>query len=707
MSSNVEIIDLFAESNKKMTKKVGSDKGRIKELEYIITSLDTSFDKGDDCINPVTQEIVLDNEYDALKQELFNLAPDSKIFKTITSSITKLGSSKVVHDPPMTSINKCNGTEEEKNQILSKWIKESAMGSKISSVKKEKYDYPDNWFSMSFKHDGIAVSIEYEDGKLVRAGMRSKSGKDGINVTEKMKYVKGVPQTLSDGISCIIRGELETPISVFNRKCDELGDDAKANPRAHTAGSMNLKTAEEMKNRGIQFTAYNILKLDRSPYKTEIERAKFAKDTLNLNFVKTIPFSVKMLEVFEVQHRRLDFLVDGVVVSVNNLQEQENLGKTGNSDAGNPKGKIAWKFKDEIKKIKVKNIVWQTGRTGNITPVLVFDGVQLEGTTVVKCTAHNLGIIRTNKIGVGSIVEIIKSGKIIPKLKRVIRAYGNVDVPSVCPSCGKNTIKVKGSNNALALVCKNKKCPAQNIKNLNHFLTILGVKGIAESTINKLVECGAVQKPADFYRLTVNGLIKLGITKRTSVLIVARVWMIENAEQEKSNNNLLKEIKIRQKNKINIPFAKLFASFGVKNAGREAGRILADNFNQWNSLKSMSQNDFSALDGIGPIMAQEIKSFFEDNIDLIEDVEQFFNIQMVSKKTGKFANQYFVLSGALEGSKAKWKEVIEGQDGVIKNSVGKQVNFVVAGVGSGAKSLKAKKLGIPIITTTELKKMLK
>ena len=579
---------------------------RIKELEYIIETLDTLFHEGAECINPITEEVVLDNEYDALRVELENLCPESKIFKTVTSSKVRASKKKVIHNPAMTSISKCNGTLQEKDIILAKWFAD-----RMETIPAEKYvnktttDYLKQ-FCMSYKHDGVALSIEYENGKLVRAGLRSKSGKDGTNVTDKMQYIKDVPMQLPLPLTCTIRGELETPVSVFERVSEELGPDAKANPRAHTAGSMGHKTALKIKDRGIQFVVYNILNLKDPPYKTERERANWATDVLKLHYIEIVPFSYKILALWEKRHRHIDYKVDGAVIGVNNLKYQEAAGTHGKSDTGNPKGKLAWKFADEVKEVKVKNIVWQTGRIGNITPVLEFDPIQLEGTTVVRCTAHNVGIIRSNKIGIGSRIEIIKSGKIIPKLKSVIQSYGKVITPWVCPSCGNSLEEVKGSNDALALVCDNKACPVQNIKNLNHFLARLGVKGIAGSTIEKLIDLGLLQKPGDFYRLTAVDMCNAGITDRTARLIVARVWMVPDPEQIKDDVDLSAAIGRVVCKPIKMPLNIFFSALGIKNAGREAGRILASHYNSWKEVKSVTEKDLSALDGIGPIMAKEI-----------------------------------------------------------------------------------------------------
>ncbi|NGX64082.1 MAG: DNA ligase, partial [Candidatus Anoxychlamydiales bacterium] len=251
---NDKNVDIFK------NKPVMDPKKRIKQLEKTIKALDISFHiTGNDCVDPFTGEVILDNEYDALKTELLKLNPNSKIFKTVTAASSKTIKNKIVHDPPMTSINKCNGSEDEKKEILGKWLGDCRKMDKNESEQKYLPTWLGKFFTMSYKHDGLALSCEYEKGELKRVGLRSKSGVDGEDVTDKVKYIAGIPQTLKQPITCKIRGEVETSISTFEKVNATLSEkDQKANPRAYTAGSMNRKTAEKMKDRGLRFTAYNV-----------------------------------------------------------------------------------------------------------------------------------------------------------------------------------------------------------------------------------------------------------------------------------------------------------------------------------------------------------------------------------------------------------------------------------------------------------------
>lgn len=677
----------------------------IKRLETIIKTLDTAYHTtGEECRNPFTNEIITDNEYDQLKKKLKQLDPNNEIFTTVFASQEELIGNKIVHNPPMTSISKCNGIQEEKEETLLKWMRDCITNYDINNFEQAEKN---NCFSMSYKHDGIALSLEYENGKLMRAGLRSKSGVDGIDCTAKAKVIKGIPTILSKPLTLTIRGEIETDIKTFAEKNTTLPEkDRKTNPRAYTAGAMNRKTAAEMKDMGLRFIAYNILNFQNPPYKTEIERAKWAEEILGVNFVKTIPFTFKHLNAFEQVHRQLDFMVDGVVISINDLNAQVDLGTHGNRASANPKGKIAWKFADEIKTAIVTSIEWQTGRTGTITPVLNFDGIQLEGTTVSKCTAHNLGIIKKNKIGIGSKIAIIKSGKIIPKIKEIIEAKGEVLIPNTCPTCGEDTREIEGCNSTESLICDNINCPAQNVQNLDHYLKRIGVKGIAESTIAKLCESELVEEPADFYKLTLEDLINIGFKERSATLILARIRMVNAPEQEKDNNFLQLFIhKIKDK-KISIKLETLIAALGIDGAGRELGRILAENYNNFEEIRALTIEQLSSHDGIGHITASNVVKYFQENNDKIDRLLNYIRLEVTKKKTGNLEGKQICLSGIFPGGKNKWKKIIEDNGGKVTSSVSKKIDYLVASDGSGSKSDKARKFNIPIITVDDLEKMI-
>jgi DNA ligase (NAD+) len=681
-------------------------KKRIKRLEKTIIALDTAFETGEDCVD-LDGNIVLDNEYDALKRELLILHPESKIFEEVTAAKTKNSGEVIIHNPPMTSISKCNGSEQEKEEILNKWFKDCLKDFKKGKIEDGKT------FTMSYKMDGLAASLEFEKGELKRMGLRSRDGKSGIDVTDKAEYIAGIPQTLTQPVTCKIRGEVDTPIPEFNKNNEEAenaGEKTFSNPRAFTSGNMNRKTASKIKGKGLRFTAYSVVGIEnptyKTEYKTEIERAKWTSK-LGFHFVKTVPFDYTVLKIFEENHNRLKFKVDGVVISVSNLELQKSLGNSGDKDTGNPRGKIAFKFKDQIKSSVVADVIWGCGRSGAITPVLVIDPIQLEGTQVQRVTAHNVSIIKQNKIGKGSEIEVIKSGKIIPKLHKVIEAKGKLNIPTSCPSCSSPTKIIGGKDDAQSLICTNKEtCPAQNVKNLNHWLKIIGVKGVSGKTIEKLLGVGVIQKIGDFYRLTVDKLMSVGITERTATLIVARIWIIKNAEDIKDNVKLSQMINDKNQKKIKVPMEKFYAGFGILSAGKEAGRILSAEIGDWQKIKTAKVPELEVFNGIGPTMAQEIVQFFQKNKNVVEDVEQYFEFDKVKVIKGKLSGKTFCLSGSLLPSKEFWREQIESKGGQVKSSVGKKLDYLIAGDGSGAKSIKAESQGIPILTVDDLEELL-
>lgn len=695
MSKNIDEVDLFADMHQPVTQNKHQDEAE--RLEKTISALDTAYfgDEGSDCINPFTGEVVTDNEYDAMKAKLKSIKPNSYIFKTVTAAKEKDGVKKVKHFPPMTSINKCNGTEDEKRDILTKWFSESFHTNKKEAV-------------MSWKHDGLALSLTYEKGKLISAGLRSKSGVDGEDVTDKTKYIDNIPQQLSVPISCTIRGEIETHKSVFekmNAKLVENGEEPKSNPRAYTAGIMGRKTAEEIKGTGLSFIAYNILNFNNAPYKTEIERADYAKKTLKLNFVNIEPFDFNKIKEMEKNHRNMDFLIDGIVISVNNLEDQEQLGATGNSVTANPKGKIAYKFADEAKVAIVKDIEWAVGRTGCLTPVIEFaNAIQLEGTMVNRCTGHNLGVILNNKIGCGSKIEIIKSGKIIPKIKKVVEAKGQVIYPQTCPSCGQKTEKIEGADNTLSLVCNNNSCPAQNIRNLNHYLSYISVKGIAESMITKLSESGLVKTPADFYEINISGLENIGITKRMAILTIARIHGIQNPEEEKDNDKLLDKINDVCHKRKKMPMATFFAALGINTAGREVGRILASYYSDFETIRLLSEQQLESIDGIGTVTSSNIVDFFRNNKKDIDRLLKY--IELEKPKQGTLSGKNFCFTGGFPNGKEYWMKLVEEQGGKCQSSVSKKTDYCVEGEDSGSKKKKAEELGIAILDLSKLKKLL-
>ncbi|MFK7768592.1 MAG: NAD-dependent DNA ligase LigA [Mariniblastus sp.] len=698
-----------------------SKKQQADDLERIISHLDTLYEQGIECTHPDTKIEVTDGEYDGLRRQLKALRPKSKLFETATASTVSSAAQKVVHDPPMTSIEKASHEDLEKQEEqLFKWLgKSTAVASekvhggtqlkvKEKTLKGEPVEYPKGYFYQAYKLDGVALAIYYEDGKLARAGLRPRDGINGEDVTDQVRFVAGVPGKLPHKITCSIRGELICKISDFakvQKALSKSGDKLRANPRNHAAGGIRqFKNPEKTKKMLLSFVAYSIEALDNPPYKTEIERYKYCNNELGVPYIEPKPFKFEDLQKREDGVPKLDFEVDGVIVGINNLEDQEQLGRHGDPVTGNPKGKIAWKFREEEATPVIKEIEWQTGRTGKLTSVAIFDAVRLAGTNVSRATLHNAGFMERNQITIGSMIAVRKAGKIIPKVTRVIKGEGEPDFPKTCPSCDQKTKLQKGGTaDMLELICDNAECPAQNISSLCHYLATFGVLGLGESRVTQLVEGGGVSIPADFYRLDVESAMACGLTVRQATLAVAAIQMIP-APDKMETASLDEAIEVAMKSKKKVPLWQLFASFGIGSAGKSAGKALQSHFGSMEKIRKASVEDLEAVEDVGTITAEAIRRYLDANSDDIDKLMEFVEPEAATAE-GKFTGVTFCFSGGFPEGKKHWEKEVESRGGKCSGSVSKKTNYLVAGPGSGSKSEKAEKLEIPIISTTELEKM--
>lgn len=695
---------------------------RADELERVIAHLDTAYERGDDCLHPDTKIIVSDGEYDAFRRELSSLRPDSLLFESATASELVSATRKIVHDPPLTSIDKAShediATQEEQ---LFKWIHDTLenlddstpktmLAAENKSYKGVPVTYPTDRFYAAWKLDGVAVALYYVDGKLASAGLRPRDGINGEAVTEQVQYVSGVPKKLKQPVTCSIRGELICKLSDFDKvqsSLEKAGEKLRANPRNHTAGGIRqFKSPEKTKLMRLSFIAYTIEGLANPPYKTEIERAKWCSEQLGVPYIETKPFIFEDLQCFEDQISELDFEVDGVVVGVNNLEDHEQLGRRGDPRTGNPKGKIAWKFREEEATPTVREIEWQTGRTGKIVAVAIFDPVRLAGTNVSRATLHNAGFMQRNQISIGSVISVRKAGKIIPKVTGVISCESEPMFPDVCPSCdAKTELRTGGTkDDMLELVCTGDACSAQNVNTLCHYLSTFGVLGLGASRVSQLIEGDAVATFADFYKLDIESAVATGLTPRQATLAVAAIQMIP-APDKLNSEELQSAIETAMQSKKEIPLWQLFASFGIGAAGKSAGKALADHFGSFEKIRSASREELEAVADIGEITAVAIREYLDENAQAIDDLLNFV-VPTTPESGGRLDGKSFCFSGGFPEGKKHWESLVEENGGKCSSSVSKKTDFLVAGSGSGSKSAKAEKLGIPIIDTDELKAML-
>ncbi|RDJ35225.1 MAG: NAD-dependent DNA ligase LigA [Crenarchaeota archaeon] len=713
---------------------------RADDLRRIISHLDTLWDLGEECTHPDTGEIVSNQQYDALRFELEKI--DTKTAQATPSLSNVAVVKKITHNPPLTSISKASNEDRPlQEEQLFKWISDCVKevdGQKYSKIydldakeingvqyEAREYNgkvvtYPRNLFYQAYKLDGAAIGLYYENGNLVGAGLRPRGGIEGEDVTEQVKYVSGIPQKLKLPVTCSIRGELICKLKDFDKvqkELEEAGEDLRANPRNHAAGGIRqFKNPSKVKDQRLSFIAYGIEGLDNPPYKTEIERAKWCNQELGITFVQVRPFNFYDLQVMEDNAKDLDYEVDGVVIGVNDLEDQEQLGHHGDTPTGNPRGKIAWKFAEERATPILKEKEWNTGRTGAIKPVGIFDVVPLAGTQVRRATLHNLGFIFRNKIEIGTQIVVLKAGKIIPKVIGVASKAANykdvqdVDFPKQCPSCGcdveiKYTPATGSHEEMYELVCPNKdNCPAQNINGLCHYLKTFGVLGLGDSKVAALVEGGAVKVPADFYKLNKNDVMACGLSDRQALLAIAGIHMISSPEKYEDKDLEKQIFKIQKKKKV-IPLWRLFASFGIESAGKSAGKALVDHFGNFDKIRQATVEELSAVKDVGVKTAQIISDYLHKHIDAVDDLLKYVEPEL--PKTGPLSGKSFVLTGGFaEGGKKHWEAAIEAQGGKCSSSVSKNTTYVVEGTDAGSKADKARKLGVPLIDVSKLKKIL-
>ena len=715
---------------------IGSNKplNRANLLELAITILDTAFETGEDLILPddiakglglVAGQPVPDPTYDMLRIELHALRPDSRIFKDVTASTYEHTGAKVRHDPPMTSIAKASHEDRvQQEQMFFKWLAgviEKAPH-RVSQGEfyylQDKKDesrnrfhcglivrYPKDYFYQSYKLDGAALALYYEKGKLVRAGLRPRNGTDGEDVTEQVKYVAGIPQELKLPVTCSIRGELlclKSDFAKVQRELEEAGEDVRANPRNHAAGGIRqFKDPSKVKKMRLSFIAHSVAGQANPPYQTEIERAIYCSKELGVRHVRVQPFNFWELDEMERMAKDLDYMTDGIVIGVNSLHEQDELGNSGGSATGTPNGKIAWKFAEERAMPVVKSIEWNTGRTGSITPVAIFDDVPLAGTMVGRATLHNLGFMRRKGISIGTRIAVLKAGNIIPKVVGVVSdQMASIKYPEKCPSCGGNTKVQQGDGDMVDLICDNASCPAQNVSNLCHFLDVIGVLGLGESKVSALAESGVVRKRSDFFKLDMGDCLKAGFSERQAALALASVWMIPTPDKVKDNGKLIEKVNVAQKSPLKIPLWQLFAALGIESAGKSCGKALVDHFGSFESIRNASVSQLSQVEDVGEKTAQIVHDYLNAHRDEIDEILLYVEPQLPIQ--GNLTGKTFCLSGGFPDGKKRWEKEIESRGGKIKG-VGKTLTALVQGDDPGAdKEEKARKYGVRVMTLSQL-----
>ncbi|AUC23703.1 DNA ligase (NAD(+)) LigA [Polaribacter sejongensis] len=549
-------------------------------------------------------------------------------------------------------------------------------------------------YTCELKFDGASINLTYENGQFVKAVTRG-DGFQGDEVTPNIKTIRSIPLSIKEDFvsNFEMRGEIILPIEGFNKMNEERvenGEEEYRNPRNTASGSLKLQDSTEVARRPLDCLLYQVVTEERK-YKTHYESLENARkvgfkvpETITL--VKSIDEVFDFITNWDTKRHSLPYETDGIVVKVNNLYQQEELGYTAKA----PRWAIAYKFKAEQVSTVLKEITYQVGRTGAITPVANLEPVQLAGTTVKRASLHNADQISKLDIRVGDTVFVEKGGEIIPKIIAVDFSKRPQDSEHTiyatnCPVCNTELIRTEGDAKHY---CPNEfGCAPQITGRIQHFISrkAMDIDGLGGETVDLLRKEGLVKSYADLYDLTVDQVIPL------------------ERMAEKSAQNMIDGI-IKSKE---IPFEKVLFALGIRFVGETVAKKLAKHFKSIDNLMSADLETLISVDEIGERIAQSIIEFStnQENIDLINrlktsGVQLEVSAESLENQTDKLAGQIFVVSGVFyQMSRNELKKAIEDNGGKVSSSISKKTNFIVAGDNMGPSKLtKAESLGIAIIS---------
>ena len=558
-------------------------------------------------------------------------------------------------------------------------------------------------YVMEPKIDGLACSLIYENGKLVRAATRG-DGVVGENVTANVRTIRSIPLTLKvpDGETVPelldVRGEVYMPRQAFmrlNEQRAERGESEFANPRDAAAGSLRQLDPQVTASRSLSFFAYYLVGEGAQPKHSE-SLALLAhygfKVSENYKVVENIDEAIKYIGDFNELRQGLSYDTDGAVIKVNDVYQQRILGATGKD----PRWATAYKYPPEQAETTLEDIDWRVGRTGVLTPTAVLTPVKLSGSVISRATLHNEDFIRAKDIRIGDRVVINKAGEIIPEVLRVVveKRTGDekeVEIPSVCPECG---WRVERQGEEAAIRCTNPHCPALGREGLIHFVSrdAMNIDGCGPSVINALLDAGLVRDAADLYSLRKDDLLKL------------------ERMGEKSADNLLAALAESKKNELD----KLLFALGIRHVGAKVARILATEFGSMEKLQQAQPEELAQIRDIGDKIAESVVTWLNvpANIDLVERLAAAGLTMTFTPPASQEDNPFFgktlVFTGTMPTlGRAEAKTMAQDVGAKVSGSVSKKTDYVIAGAEAGSKLEKAQQLGVTVIDEAEFLRLLK
>ena len=625
---------------------------------------------------------ISDTEYDTLYKQLEKLEQEYPEFILDNSPTQRVGDrvldefEKVIHKVPMLSLSNTFSIEDLRDF--------DSRISKLSSDDSIEY-------ICELKIDGLAISINYENGKLVSAATRG-DGMVGENVTENIKTIFSIPKTLKTKKSFEVRGEVYLPKKSFellNKEREENNEVLFANPRNAAAGSLRQLDSKITAKRRLSAFIYSVVGDENiNSQKMALTVAADVGLPVNPNFklCKTIDEVVDYIMYWEEHKQDLPYEIDGIVIKVNSYSLQEEIGSTQKS----PRWATAYKFPEEELATKLLDIELSVGRTGIITPVAVLNPINISGSTVSKASLHNKDIIDELDIHIGDMVVVKKAGEIIPKVVRVVEELRLANsekyvMPNICPSCKSKTFTKEGDPFTR---CLNLDCPEQNIRKIIHFASreALNIEGLGDKVVATLYEKGIIKHTIDLFSLDRNKLVEL------------------ERMGDKSVDNLLNAIENSKQSSLD----KVIFALGILNVGKKAGKILAEYYKNLTNFSKATVDELLELPDIGLITAESIVDYLsnDNNLRFINElIEIGMNSQyeIQDRNTDNiFSGKTIVLTGKLvELTRNEAKEYLERLGAKVTGSVTSKTDYVIAGEKAGSKLAKAEQLGIQVLSEDE------
>ncbi|HLP43884.1 MAG TPA: NAD-dependent DNA ligase LigA [Candidatus Nanoarchaeia archaeon] len=678
-----------------MSKKAGDRARPSKEIIERLNKLKETVEHHRYNYHVLDKEEISIEALDSLKDELKKieeqypelLTPDSPSQRVAGEALPQF--KKIQHKIAQWSFN--DAFTEEDMRAFDERVKKNlkaALGKDISPE-----------YTCELKIDGLKIVLEYQNGVLVSAATRG-DGRVGEDVTANVKTIDSVPLTLTEKVDAIVEGEVWLPkkqLERINAEREKTGEPLFANPRNAAAGSIRQLDPRIAASRRLDTFIYDLSSYSKTLPDTQLEELHLLsrlgfKVNKNLTLCRNISDVVSFWKDWEKKNKSQDYQLDGVVVKVNNREYQEILGYTGKA----PRFAIAFKFAAEQVTTVVEDIRLQIGRTGVLTPVAHLKPVLVAGSVVSRATLHNEDEIKRLDVRVGDTVIIQKAGDVIPDIVKVLvemrtgkeKVY---EFPTRVPECGGDG-SIERIPGQVAYRCVNKNSAAQHKRKLYHFVSkhAFDIEHLGPRNIDMLIENSLISDAADIFAL-----------ERGDLLSLPRF-------AEKSVDNLLDSIERARK----VSLARFIISLSIPQVGEETAEDIAKHFRTIDAIRNASKEDLEALEGVGPIVAESISTWFadKDNKNLVNELLEQVTIEKVAKPTvdQTLAGRTFVLTGTLSGlSRDEAKKMIKDRGGDVSGSVSSKTNFVVAGEEAGSKLDKAQELGVTILSEEEFVKMLR